>query len=1200
MYMNLFYLYLHQIGGRMKYQKSWEIALIVLVCVLLNFVGKVFSMHFGIPLYLDTFGTIIVSYLYGPLCGAMVGGSVSFLYGVTTISNYTFYFSIVNAVIGYTIGIFAGKRYFDHFFGAFTLSAIVTAVGTAVAVPVNIFFNHFMTGNRWGDGVILFLRENGINRFLSCLVGEFFVTFPDSVLTIMLFFYLLRLYHRKGESSGKHPTHTPIAFLLVIGLGLSVATPAFAAKSASGSAGSSEHFDNKYKEYTQTVYDGTNGIPGCTVNDIASTRDGVLWIGSYGGLYRYNGNEFQWMDQYDSVKNANCFYVDRQGRLWIGTNDRGVSIMIHEKITNVLDTTGGLPNDSIQSMTSDTQGNYYIGTSDSVAIVRLNSKIRIKGRLDSIKYASSMSPDNQGRVAIVGDDGALFLVQGDKILSSISDRKDGALYNSAYFDDQGRLYAGMSDNRIIVYSTKGDHLKEKRQIHCNGLSNIQSIQKKDGVLFICSDTGVGYIGDDKAFYKINTNEFNNSIDNMEVDYQGNVWFTSSRQGLLKLSQSSFTELFDATGLDPAVVNTEIRWKSRMYFGTDEGLKILDDRDRPVTKDPLISLLRDIRIRSLHTDSSNNLWICTSGSGLYCIDRDNTVHHYTSRDGVLGDKMRTIVELSDNTIVACGDGGITYIRQGKVIDTVGRAEGILNTKVLCLLTTGDDSILAGTDGGGVFLLSPDHRVVRSYDRSNSSISSGVVMRIVKDVTNSGYYIVSGNGLNYIDAKGNLRPLEKFPYYNVFDVIDTGNGKLFVPCSAGIYVVDKTPLLKGQSIDYELLDYRNGLRGSLTSNAWNYLDWTGSLYLACGNGCSRVNLSRYTSTSSSYRMIIRNMVVDGKQQPIDHNNINKIDRSVRRLEIQPEIINFSVKAPYVSYYLEGFEKKPTVVRQNELGSVVYTNLPVGTYTFHLSVLDNNASRVIEESIYRFEKPKEIYDNWWFYLYMGTVLAMFIIWLTWFISRMQMRRTIAFQEKELALARKQIRMGNETILAIAKTVDAKDPNTSQHSKRVSEYSVQIAKRLGFSEEKQEQLRKAALLHDIGKIGIPDAVLNKPGKLTDEEYAKMKSHVTAGAEILKDFTLVENVAEGALYHHERYDGKGYVHGLKGEEIPLNARIIGLADAFDAMTANRVYRKRLPFDYVLEELKKGRGTQFDPHLVDIFLELIEDGSIPVRKEENQ
>jgi energy-coupling factor transport system substrate-specific component len=260
----------------------------------------------------------------------------------------------------------------------------------------------------------------------------------------------------------------------------------------------------------------------------------------------------------------------------------------------------------------------------------------------------------------------------------------------------------------------------------------------------------------------------------------------------------------------------------------------------------------------------------------------------------------------------------------------------------------------------------------------------------------------------------------------------------------------------------------------------------------------------------------------------------------------------------------------------------------------VLDSDKTTVLEENVYPFVKAKEIYDNFWFMVYMVIVLALFVSWLTWFIVRTQIQRTLNLQKKELELAKNQIEMGNQTILAIANTVDAKDERTSLHSHRVAEYSVMIARELGQSDEECEMLRKTALLHDIGKIGIPDSVLNKPGKLTDEEYEIMKSHVVKGAEILKDFTIIDHVWEGALYHHERYDGKGYTLGLKGEEIPLNARIIGIADAFDAMTANRVYRKKLNFEIVLEELNKGRGTQFDSQLVDILLALIESNKIDV------
>ncbi len=187
----------------------------------------------------------------------------------------------------------------------------------------------------------------------------------------------------------------------------------------------------------------------------------------------------------------------------------------------------------------------------------------------------------------------------------------------------------------------------------------------------------------------------------------------------------------------------------------------------------------------------------------------------------------------------------------------------------------------------------------------------------------------------------------------------------------------------------------------------------------------------------------------------------------------------------------------------------------------------------------------------------------------------------------------MANETVMAIANAVDAKDVRTHQHSLRVAEYSVLIAQEMHIfkwweKDRMLSNLKKAAQMHDIGKIAVPDSVLNKVGRLTDDEYAKMKSHVVKGAEILKDFTLVEHVEEGTRYHHERYDGKGYPDGLKGEEIPLFGRIIGVADAFDAMTSNRVYRNHMDTAYVMTEMLRGRGTQFDPDALDAFFRLLD------------
>ncbi|MDE6727949.1 MAG: HD-GYP domain-containing protein, partial [Oscillospiraceae bacterium] len=183
-------------------------------------------------------------------------------------------------------------------------------------------------------------------------------------------------------------------------------------------------------------------------------------------------------------------------------------------------------------------------------------------------------------------------------------------------------------------------------------------------------------------------------------------------------------------------------------------------------------------------------------------------------------------------------------------------------------------------------------------------------------------------------------------------------------------------------------------------------------------------------------------------------------------------------------------------------------------------------------------------------------------------------------------------QTITTIANIIDAKDEYTKGHSYRVAEYSSMLAEELGYSKERVSNVKYIGLLHDIGKIGIPDAILNKPGKLTDNEYALMRKHAEIGGNILSGNNMIDGMDEGAKFHHERYDGRGYPMGLKGEDIPEMARIIGIADAYDAMTSNRVYRKRLSNEKVISEIRRCSGTQFDPKLAEIFVKMIESGRL--------
>ena len=177
---------------------------------------------------------------------------------------------------------------------------------------------------------------------------------------------------------------------------------------------------------------------------------------------------------------------------------------------------------------------------------------------------------------------------------------------------------------------------------------------------------------------------------------------------------------------------------------------------------------------------------------------------------------------------------------------------------------------------------------------------------------------------------------------------------------------------------------------------------------------------------------------------------------------------------------------------------------------------------------------------------------------------------------------------VQSLAEAIDAKDTYTNGHSGRVAEYSKEIARRSGFSLEEQNDIFMMGLLHDVGKIGIPDAVINKPAKLNEDEYEIIKDHPVMGARILKNIREMPKLATGARWHHERYDGTGYPDGLKACDIPEEARVIAVADAYDAMSSRRSYRDMLPQDKVRSEISEGRGTQFDPRYADIMLEMID------------
>ncbi len=1130
----------------------------------------------------------------------IVSVSGNLIYGMAKHMSYVY--AITSVAFGAFLGYAADKKVFDHCVSTLSAGFACAFICTAFSMPLNIVYFNGKTGNLWGDGVLHYLGEQGFPQAVALIAGEFYIEILDKILVLLLFYLLLRLIrlllgkvHKQEAEGGAEQasaaggTALTIGFVLLLALAGAGRTTAYADQE---NADQAVEGVIDYRDYVQTIYSSNNGLPCGEANDIAQTGNGILWIGTYAGLYRYNGREFRWMDNYDSVRNVNCLYVDEEGRLWIGTNDNGLSICINEKIVNVIDQSSGLPSNSVRCITCSSDGLYYVGTTSSMQLLSLNGGLQKTGTIDEINYADAITADDKGNVVTITSDGKMYLLKDGEVLSRIQLGEEEEIFNACGFDNSGRLFAGSTLNRIHLYDISAGKFQKTGTINCAGLKNINDLYfLENGEIFISADTGIGYLDAGGHFHSINVNSFNNSIDNMLVDYQGNLWFTSSRLGLLRLSSSPFRDVYTTVGMQERVVNTITKWQGKYYFGTDKGLDVVGADCRRRADDPLQAELEDVRIRCMYTDSAGHLWICTYGQGLIEVDPEGKKYRYNSDNGSFGNRARLVTELRDGTIVAAGDTGMSFIRDHEILRTIGFADGLINSMILSVTEMEDGSILAGTDGDGIAVIE-DGEVTSMLTRYDG-LSSEVILRTVKDPKAEAVFIVTSNGLCYMDETGSIRPLNNFPYFNNYDIYIRDQDTLFVTSSAGIYVVNRGELLSDkQDISYELLDSHKGLNSALTANSWNYCNEAGDLFLACDTGVFIIDTERYSSDTHSYRMSISDLYLDGVYHRAENSEAIRVGRGISKIEIYPEIINYTIQDPYVGYYLEGFEPNWNILPQSSLDGVTYTNLPTGEYIFHIAVFDSNKEKTIEERSYPLIKAKEIYDNHWFRVYMLVIAFAAVIGFTCLMVYRTVQRTVTMQRRELALAEEKIRMGNETIVAIAKAVDAKDLRTAQHSQRVSEYAVLIGRELGYDEKECENLRRAALTHDIGKIGIPDSILNKPARLTDEEYGVMKSHTVRGAEILKDFTLIDHVVEGAQYHHERYDGRGYPAGLKGEEIPEYGRIIGVADAFDAMTANRVYRKQMDFAYVLGEMERGKGTQFDPKMVEILLRLIDEGKI--------
>ncbi len=944
-------------------------------------------------------------------------------------------------------------------------------------------------------------------------------------------------------------------------------------------------------DYTAILYDSSNGLPTSECNAIAQGSDGFMWMGGYSGLIRYDGTNFERYDSTTGVSSVFSLYVDSKDRLWIGTNENGIACLDHGVLT-VYGKVEGLKSFSIRAITEDSQGNILIGTTQGLAYVdggTLELHV-IDAPQVNMEYITSLCRGSTGRVYGLTSNGAVFEVNRLRVMTFYEAGEFGEDPVSCIYPDPGdpsTIYMGTTENELLTIGVSRDGLKTVRRRSTEDHRNINAVLKFNNLIWVACTNGIGYFDEMGRFNALDDVPMNNSVGKIMTDHEGNLWFTSTRQGVLKLVPDRFSDLSKLAGLETMVVNSTCINGGYLYMGTDSGLSILDLERNILRFNDLTTLLDGVRIRCIKNDSKGNVWLCTHGEhGLVCYTPESgEIRELNEENGLDSNRVRAVIERRDGTMAAATGNGVFIIDDDKVAGHYGQKNGINTAEILAIEEGEDGRLYLGSDGDGIYIVDGGrvHRLGHE-----DGLTSEVIMRIKWDSERKMFWIITSNSIGYMkdDAITNV---STFPYSNNYDIYFNDHGGAWILSSNGIYVTRTEELINDKDIEYSFYNTKSGLPYISTGNSRSFLDDNGNLYISGTTGVCVVDINSDAGEDETVELSIPSVELDDRKIDLSEGDSVYIPAGTKRLVVNAYALTYGLANPRITYCLEGFDRTPIHTTKQDLKPVIYTNLDGGKYVFTLNVIDDETGEVENTRRLEITKERSVYESLMFWI---ILLVFAIAGISWFIIRYFRNRTMSLLKKQ----QEDQKFIDQIIRTFAKCIDMRDSQNRGHSFRVAYYTRLLAEKLadkrGYTPEQIARYHNIALLHDIGKLSIPDQILNKPERLNDDEYLVMKSHAARGAEILQDVNIVKDLAVGAGCHHERMDGKGYPNGLAGDEIPEVARIIAVADTFDAMYSTRPYRKQLDLSVVLEEIKRIKGTQLEPEVVDALLELAEENKL--------
>ena len=976
-------------------------------------------------------------------------------------------------------------------------------------------------------------------------------------------------------------------------------------------------------------------IPGAEA--LCQTDDGFVWIGQYSGLTRYDSKEkvtFKNIVEndisYDIINvrslatSNNVLYVMTYKNLFKYENNQFSTILrskddlkslIDEEISNL----------ELYELELDASNNkLYISSNIGLIIYNIsNNSFSISENTKNI-YISDCAVDKSN--------GNYYYVRSDGVYD-----KDGRIYEDVGVLDiyvyKDILVIG-TINSAIRYNLTTGSLDDKQYDMVTDQVNKILYSERNNMIYLALENNGLYCIDDKTFnYSIADNlENSKQLIDVMVDYENNIWVAShnvASTGVSIITKNALVNLLHEDNVWSSVPNKQVnaveKINDKLYICSKSGLFIFDTETEKISSSNTIMTKLDEYLISIGIDQSK----LANQHDFRDVEKfKNDIYFAVYGVGVLKYNTET------NDVKIYGD---AFIQNDENILKINGSnlEAIASLKNVRILRAFDNFLAIGYQAGGVIKLENDKYTVYNSGKNVVYINASSDGKVLVDQTNEIYtlsddfetkttiptettvvgnrlkFLVDGNKIFYT-LNSRLFCCEKVDNeYKNYEVVvprvkgsivelakikvktgDVESYKYVLATQSQVYIID---YLVGndsdnhkQIGDYEIYDSTNGLKPIAANTSGFYDEVEEKYYFQTTEGVFTYNFNISADEISPLKIAIKNIDVDGEKF---YGNDLTVEKNTNRLVFDLAVLGFRPNKGYTVYYkLDGVDDDYLQLSEGQ-NNVSYTNLSGGNYKFHVYVMDefNQKSNELSVSIY---KPLHVYEQPFFWIFIISVAVAAVCAINFGL--------IYSREKKSEQREKELKgVTIESIEAIARTIDAKDTYTNGHSIRVGHYSRIIAEALGMQGDELENLYYIALLHDIGKIGIPDAILNKPGRLTDEEFAIMKSHTTKGAKILKDISTIPNIVEGAKYHHEKYGGGGYPEGLKGEEIPYIARIICCADCFDAMATKRVYKDPYPKEKIISEFERCKEIQFDPNIADVVIKLIEEGKLKAELEED-